>query len=136
MAQILLNLLLNAGDALRDGTPEPRVRITVRPAAAARRRGDTADAARARRSFDAVECVVADNGPGIPPQERERVFDPFYTTKQPGEGTGLGLSNALRFAEELGGSLTLDTDASGPGSAFVLRLPAVVAGGELPATRS
>ncbi len=83
-----------------------------------------------------MECVVADNGPGIPAQERERVFDPFYTTKQPGEGTGLGLSNALRFAEELGGSLTLDTDAPGPGSVFVLRLPAVVAGADSPATRS
>ncbi|MBW1683881.1 MAG: HAMP domain-containing histidine kinase [Deltaproteobacteria bacterium] len=79
--------------------------------------------------------MVADNGPGIPAPERERVFDPFYTTKQPGEGTGLGLSNALRFAEELGGSLTLDADAPGPGSVFVLRLPAVVAGRESPATR-
>jgi signal transduction histidine kinase len=117
VAQIVLNLLLNAGDALRDGTPEPRVRITVRPAAAACRR------------FEAVECVVADNGPGIPAQERERVFDPFYTTKQPGAGTGLGLSNALRFAEELGGALALDADSSGPGAVFILRLPAVMAGG-------
>ncbi len=135
VAQIVLNLLLNAGDALREGTPEPHVRITVRPAAAASRRGDTADAARPRRSFESVECVVADNGPGIPAPERERVFDPFYTTKPPGEGTGLGLSNALRFAEELGGSLTLDADAPGPGSVFVLRLPAVVPSGDPPATR-
>jgi C4-dicarboxylate-specific signal transduction histidine kinase len=110
VAQIVLNLLLNAGDALRGGTPEPRVRITVRPAAAA------------------VECVVADNGPGIPAPERERVFDPFYTTKQPGEGTGLGLSNALRYAEELGGTLELDAGGSGGGAVFVLRLPAAVAG--------
>jgi two-component system NtrC family sensor kinase len=129
VAQIVLNLLLNACDALREGTPEPHVRIAVQPSVAAGRPGDAADAARARRSFESVECVVADNGPGIPAPERERVFDPFYTTKQPGEGTGLGLSNALRFAEELGGSLTLDADAPGPGSVFILSLPAVVAGG-------
>jgi len=136
VAQIVLNLLLNAGDALRAGTPEPRVRITVRPAAVATRRGDAAGAERGRRSFEAVECVVADNGPGIPAHERERVFDPFFTTKPPGEGTGLGLSNALRFAEELDGTLILDTDAPGPGAVFVLRLPAVVSVGAPPATRS
>jgi hypothetical protein len=135
VAQIVLNLLLNAGDALREGTPEPHVRITVRPAAAASRRGDTADAARPRRSFESVECVVADNGPGIPAPERERVFDPFYSTKQPGEGTGLGLSNALRFAEELDGTLVLDADVLGRGSVFVLRLPAVVADRESLAIR-
>ena len=135
VAQVVLNLLLNAGDALRDGTPEPRVRITVRPAATATRRGDAADAARARCSFEAVECVVADNGPGIPAQERERVFDPFYTTKPPGEGTGLGLSNALRYAEELGGTLVLDADSPEPGAVFILRLPAAVVSGETPATR-
>jgi two-component system cell cycle sensor histidine kinase/response regulator CckA len=82
-----------------------------------------------------VECVVADNGPGIPAPERERVFDPFYSTKQPGEGTGLGLSNALRFAEELDGTLVLDADVLGRGSVFVLRLPAVVADRESLAIR-
>jgi signal transduction histidine kinase len=111
------------------------VRITVRPAAVAKRRGDTADAARGRRHLEAVECVVADNGPGIPAEERERVFDPFYTTKSPGEGTGLGLSNALRLAEELGGTLVLDAEAPEPGAVFILRLPAVVASDSPPTTR-
>jgi signal transduction histidine kinase len=125
VAQIVLNLLLNAGDALRDTTPKPCIRITVRPAAASRRRDDADAAAQERRSFDAVECVIADNGPGIPEDDRERVFDPFYTTKPPGEGTGLGLSNALRFAEELDGTLTLSAHPSSPGATFTLTLPAV-----------
>ena len=79
--------------------------------------------------------MVADNGPGVPARERERIFDPFYTTKPPGEGTGLGLSNALRYAEELGGTLALEADAPGPGAVFVLRLPAAEPEGASPATR-
>jgi signal transduction histidine kinase len=123
VTQILLNLLINAGDALADAPGEARVQIGVRPAVSCTRAGEGAGAAHARRDFDAVECVVADNGPGISPEDRERIFDPFFTTKAPGEGTGLGLSNAVRLAEELGGSLELDPEASSEGATFVLRLP-------------
>jgi signal transduction histidine kinase len=127
VAQILLNLLLNAADALARGTPQPRIEITVRPAAARLRAGDADPAAAAgRRRSDAVECVVADNGPGIAEEDRERIFDPFFTTKPPGEGTGLGLANSLRFAEEYGGSLELLPAGPGAGAAFLLRLPAAM----------
>ncbi len=139
VTQIVLNLLVNAADALRQGTPEPRIRVRVRPVAAQWRAGEGPEAAAGRRRVDAVECAVADNGPGIAEEDRERIFDPFFTTKPPGEGTGLGLSNAARFAEELGGSLVL-AEAQGPGAAFLLRLPAAAgdpsgqarAGGEGP----
>jgi signal transduction histidine kinase len=125
VSQILLNLLLNAADALGQGTPQPRIRVTVRPAAASLREGDAdAGAAALRRRSDAVECRVEDNGPGVPEEDRERIFDPFFTTKPPGEGTGLGLANALRFAEEYGGSLDLLPPGSEPGARFLLRLPA------------
>ena len=67
---------------------------------------------------------MEDNGPGVPPEDRERIFDPFFSTKPPGEGTGLGLSNAARFAEEFGGSVSLDSAERLRGAAFVLRLPA------------
>ncbi len=123
VVQIVLNLLLNAADALREDTPQPRIRVSVSPATARWRAGEGPEAAAARRQVDAVECVVADNGPGIAEEDRERIFDPFFTTKPPGEGTGLGLSNAARFAEELGGSLVL-AERQGRGAAFVLRLPA------------
>jgi signal transduction histidine kinase len=135
VSQIVLNLLLNAADAVCQGqrAGEPRIRILLRPAAGQRRAGDAGpEAAAARRQSDAVECVVADNGPGIPEEDRERVFDPFFTTKPPGEGTGLGLANAARFAAESGGSLELLPEAPEGGAssahlggaAFVLRLPA------------
>jgi signal transduction histidine kinase len=125
VVQILLNLLLNAADAVL-ATPQPRVRLWVRGSVRAIRAGEDREAARARRTFDSVECRIEDNGPGIADEDRGRVFDPFFSTKEPGQGTGLGLSNALRFAEELGGSLTLEP---GPGAAFCLRLPAAGAEG-------
>jgi len=127
LAQVLLNLLLNAADAVlctRGDGATGRVRVRIRPAALATRRGDASDAARARRQADAVECLVEDDGPGVPPEDRERVFDPFYTTRPPGEGTGLGLANAVRLVEEQGGSLGLGDSPELGGACFTLRLPA------------
>jgi signal transduction histidine kinase len=135
VAQILLNLLLNAGDAVA-ASEAPCVRVSVRAARNERRRGDDPAAPLpARRSADAVECVVADNGAGIDPADRERIFDPFFTTKPPGEGTGLGLANAALLAEELEGALELGEPPAGLRTAFVLRLPAHAAG-DAPAPRS
>jgi len=123
VGQILLNLLINALDALLEhGGADPRVRVRVQAAPARVRLGEDASVAAKRRHFDCVECRVSDNGPGVPGEDRERIFDPFFTTKAPGQGTGLGLSNAVRFAEELGGSLRLEDTEEG-GACFVLRLP-------------
>ena len=124
MAQIVLNLLINAADAL-EGCSEPHIRVTVRPAHGARRAGDGDHPLPPRSQPDAVEVRVSDTGPGIPDEDRERIFDPFFSTKAPGQGTGLGLSNALRFAEELGGSLELEP--ADRGAVFVLRLPSAAA---------
>ena len=127
VAQILLNLLLNAADALAP-VAAPRIRIGIAAAARASRSGDADEGSPARRRADAVVCRVADNGPGIPEEDRERVFDPFFTTKAPGEGTGLGLANAARLAEEMGGSLELEVSRAGEGAVFALRLPAAGGG--------
>jgi signal transduction histidine kinase len=123
VAQILLNLLLNAADALGQ-TPDPAIRVTIAAVARCVREGEDPAAAAGRGRFDAVECLVADNGPGIAEEDRERIFDPFFSTKAPGEGTGLGLSNAQRLAEEFGGSLDLANEEGEVGAAFALRLPA------------
>jgi two-component system NtrC family sensor kinase len=131
IAQIVLNLLLNAADALGPETRDPKIRVVVRPAARRVRAGEGAADAESRRHFDAVECVVRDNGPGVAEEDRERIFDPFFTTKALGDGTGLGLSNAARFAEEFGGSLELAAPSPGGGAEFVLCLPA--AGAATPA---
>lgn len=123
VTQILLNLVLNAADAARE-SEAPAVTVRVEPSVRAQRAGDTDRDVQKRRHFDAVTCRIQDSGPGVPEEDRERIFDPFYTTKEPGEGTGLGLANALRLAEESGGGVEL-APSPGEGACFVLRLPAV-----------
>ncbi len=64
---------------------------------------------------------VWDNGPGIPEQAKDRVFEPFYTTKAPGKGLGLGLDTAMRVVRKHRGFLTVE---SKPGkTCFQVRLP-------------
>ena len=67
-------------------------------------------------------CVMfRDNGPGIPAEIQSRIFDPFYTTKPVGIGTGLGLGIVFRIVEQCGGTIRF---SSRPGNTeFVVRLP-------------
>jgi signal transduction histidine kinase len=75
-----------------------------------------------------VSVVVVDTGPGIRPEERERIFRPFFSGDQSGDGsgTGLGLAIARELAQALGGRIQLDTKP-GEGSRFELVLPATLA---------
>jgi two-component system NtrC family sensor kinase len=127
VAQVLLNLLLNAADAAleraSDAMAPPRVGVRVRSAFLRVRSGEDVGAARERRHPDAVECLVCDTGLGIPEEDRERIFDPFFTTKPSGRGTGLGLSNAVRLAEEQEGSVLLAPPPDGFSTALAVRLP-------------
>jgi two-component system, NtrC family, sensor kinase len=101
LMQLVLNLLLNAVDALDGGG---RVRVA------------------AERSPGGVRLVVEDNGPGVAVEVRERLFEPFVTTKEIGKGTGLGLAVCRGLVEAVGGSITLDT-AFLEGARFVVELP-------------
>lgn len=65
---------------------------------------------------------VVDNGPGIAPEIKERIFDPFFSTKPPEKGTGIGLALCRALARAHGGSLVVE-DTPGGGATFVLRLP-------------
>ena len=69
-----------------------------------------------------VMLFVADDGPGVSEADRERVFDPFYTTKDPGQGTGLGLAIVARTVHECGGSIWVDRAREG-GAVFKVFLP-------------
>jgi signal transduction histidine kinase len=76
-----------------------------------------------RRAEGGVEIRVADNGPGIPAAVRERIFEPFYTTKPTGSGTGLGLSLSYEIVvQDHGGTMTLETE-SARGATFIVTLP-------------
>ncbi|BBK30007.1 hypothetical protein STHU_06410 [Allostella humosa] len=106
LGQIVVNLVTNACDALAE-VPQPR-RLSVAL-------GFDADARM-------LELRVADNGPGIPPAIMKRIFQPFFTTKPEGMGTGLGLSLCVTQVKELGGSITVSNRPEG-GAEFLVRLP-------------
>ncbi len=101
LRQLLLNLLFNAADAL-DG----KGRIEVQATSGA----------------GVVQLIVEDDGPGINREIIEQVFDPFVTTKPPGQGTGLGLAVCHTIVDGLGGSIEAANREEG-GAAFEVRLP-------------
>jgi two-component system NtrC family sensor kinase len=81
-----------------------------------------------------VEVLISDTGPGIPPEVRSRIFDPLFTTKKVGEGTGLGLSVSYGIVARHRGTITLETataaESKHPGTTFIITLPAVRRGAQ------
>ena len=73
-----------------------------------------------------IEIVLTDNGTGI--SDVERIFDPFYTTKQTGKGTGLGLSICYGIVRAHGGEIQCRNNAGGHGSTFSIRIPVALEG--------
>lgn len=100
MAQVFINLLLNSCEAL-----EQNGRIKVE----------------ATEDNERIRIIFSDNGPGIPEQERSRIFTPFYSTRK--EGTGLGLAISSRIVESYGGTITVDNPNHGTGAIFTISLP-------------
>jgi len=75
---------------------------------------------RATKDPDGASIMVDDNGPGVAPAERERIFDPYFTTKT--DGTGLGLAIVKKIVVEHGGTIDVSESTLG-GASFVIRLP-------------
>ena len=76
-----------------------------------------------KKSNGKVEIKVADNGNGIPQKVLDKIFQPFFTTKPTGQGTGLGLSLSYDIVKAHGGELKVETN-EGEGSEFIISLPA------------
>ena len=70
-----------------------------------------------------IAIKIGDTGPGIPKETLSRIFDPFYTTKSPKEGVGLGLSVSYGIVEQLGGSIGVESEEH-KGATFTIHLPA------------
>ena len=111
MSRVLLNLLGNAFDAVHEKMDTesdyvPTVIVTT------------------RRIADGVEIRVKDNGPGIPIELKEKIYEPFFTTKPTGQGsTGLGLSLSYDIVTQgHGGTLAVES-TEGEGATFVISLP-------------
>ena len=101
LSQCLLNLLINAFQAVGD---QGHIRL------------------RSREEDGDVLIEIADDGPGIPPEDLERIFEFYYTTKE--EGTGLGLSIAQRIVHQHAGTLSVDSQ-QGEGTRIAIRLPGI-----------
>jgi two-component system, cell cycle sensor histidine kinase and response regulator CckA len=117
LEQVLLNLILNARDALPDGG-----RIIVRTAN--RQIPDSApESARAGLPHGTyVLLQVSDNGIGMDQATQARIFEPFFTTKEPGRGTGLGLATVYGIVRQMGGAVTVVSERN-QGATFSVYLP-------------
>lgn len=101
LRQVLVNLMLNAAQSMSGiGT----VRLSL------------------GRESDSATLLVKDTGPGVDAAHREQIFEPFFSTKEKGEGTGLGLSLCRRLVEDHDGQLSLEPSVEG-GACFKLKLP-------------
>ncbi len=105
LEQVLLNLVTNAVQALSEVQGEKKIGLT------------------SSMERDRIIIKVADNGPGVPPQMRERVFDPFFTGRR--DGFGIGLSLCHRIVSDHGGKLSVNTSKWG-GAEFHMEIPASV----------
>ncbi len=103
ITQVLVNLLVNAGQATASGGT---IRLST------------------HRERDGVRVEIRDTGTGIPPDALRNLFQPFFTTKPPGEGTGLGLAVAHGIITAHGGRITVESEP-GKGSCFTVHLPRV-----------
>lgn len=104
LQQVVLNLCINARDALL-GSAQPLLEISL-----------------AAEGDDTVAMVVRDTGHGMSEDTLRRLGEPFFTTKTPGKGTGLGLATALQTISEAGGQWRVDS-SPGQGTTFVVKLP-------------
>lgn len=114
--QVLMNLALNARDAMAEGGF-----LSIET------RNIHVDASYARqhiglREGEYVALIVADTGVGIPEEIRDRIYDPFYSTKEPGKGSGLGLAVVRGIVEQTGGQIWMYSEV-GRGTTFKIFLP-------------
>jgi signal transduction histidine kinase len=113
LTQILVNLLLNAGQAMGG---EGKVTVSIEAVEGWRPQ-------LAVVSRPAISISVTDDGPGVPAEIADRIFDPFFTARESGAGSGLGLSICQSICERWGGELSLDRGHEG-GARFVVTIPA------------
>jgi two-component system NtrC family sensor kinase len=112
ISRVLLNLCNNAFYSAAEkykvsgGTFKPIVHLTT------------------KKLNDHIEIRVKDNGSGIPEDIMKKIFNPFFTTKPTGQGTGLGLSLSYDIVKAHGGELTVESKV-GEGATFIIRLPIV-----------
>lgn len=101
--QVIVNLLLNAVDAMQE-VNQPKITIET------------------RQENQQIKFTITDIGKGIAEEEQNRIFEPFYTTKEVGKGTGLGLSVSHGIITKMGGTIDVESEV-GSGTTFIITLP-------------
>ena len=115
IGRVILNLLTNAFYAIterKDAIKNSQGTITYEPTVSIS----------TKNLYDKIEIIVSDNGNGIPQSVIDKIFQPFFTTKPTGQGTGLGLSLSYDIVKSHGGSLTVKSKES-DGTTFTIILP-------------
>jgi signal transduction histidine kinase len=118
LRQVFLNLMINAADAISSEGKAVNGKLLIQSSLA----GETPEQPQEPKTH--LKIMFVDNGPGIPEENIGNIFDPFYTTKEPGKGTGLGLSVSFMIIEGFGGKMTVSSDI-GEGTTMTLLLPIV-----------
>ena len=118
LRQVFLNLMINAADAISSEGKAVNGKLLIQSSLA----GETSEQPQDRKTH--LKIMFIDNGPGIPKENIANIFDPFYTTNEPGKGTGLGLSVSFMIVEGFGGKMTVSS-AIGEGTTMTLLLPTV-----------
>ncbi len=117
--QVIMNLCTNAAHAMREKGGTLTLKLEPHTIDAERAVGSEVLAA-----GEYVKLVVRDSGEGMPAPVLERIFDPFYTTKKPGEGTGMGLAVVHGIVAECGGAIVVHSEP-GQGTTFEILLPVI-----------
>ena len=119
LEQVLINLAVNARDAIGDSGGKISINTDNHSSRRNKRIGNGT-----LPKGDWVRITVRDTGSGIPPETLERIFDPFFSTKSVGEGTGLGLSTVHGIIHQTGGHIFVESEV-GKGTTFIIFLPQI-----------
>jgi signal transduction histidine kinase len=118
LRQVFLNLIINAADAVSSADSSVNGKLVIKSDLISEKQG----ASGKPKPF--LKITFIDNGPGISEDDISNIFDPFYTTKEPGKGTGLGLSVSFMIVQGFGGEMTVHSE-KGEGTSLTILLPVI-----------
>jgi signal transduction histidine kinase len=116
LRQVFLNLMINAADAVSSSEASQDGKIIIKSEVVSGSDFDFKD------QETLLKLMFIDNGVGVPKETLGNIFDPFYTTKEPGKGTGLGLSVSFMIIESMGGTIKATSEQS-KGTTLIIYLP-------------
>ena len=124
LRQVFLNLMINAADAISSADRPANGKLVIESAQVTEKQDQSA------QEPPLLKITFIDNGPGISEDNIGNIFDPFYTTKEPGKGTGLGLSVSFMIVQGFGGKMTVNSKKE-EGTSMTILLPLVANEGDI-----